>query len=317
MTLDRVERRSVLTPDQSAVLYVEWAISLSCVYHPEQGTYHGTSISFANQSDKTPPYPNPTSMGTKPFAVPIATPGIEYPILTDRELMFRLSLPRQPLIIWAYDAAGTPVVWLRSPRLGPGGLYLPRDAHTGPIVQANVVTATMGNAVSFGVQMEIKTWVPPCPDGSDRLILGHRWQMTHHQDEHYYLSRTINGEIYFHGGVKDQFGVRPDAVARQLFHPIPLGFQRFMGPVALSPDGLVLKYAFTDVDQKIVFDPGFSGATQIAISENVVYDVPFQGQEFLANAFAGLFTGGGGMTGGGLGLITGGLSGFTGVAGGK
>lgn len=310
VTIDRVERRSILTPDETEVLYVEWAISLSCVYHPEQGVYAGTSVTFPNPADKNPVYPNPTPLGIVPNPAPIEFPGVEYPILTDRELLLRLSVPRQPLLIWAYDLTGNPVVWLRSPRLAPGGnSYMPRDALSGPIVQANVVTAHLGNAVTFGVQMEIKTWVPPCPDGSDRLILAHRWQMAHTQDENYYLTRQTTGEIYFHGGVKDLFGVRVDAVTNQLLHPIPLGFRRFLGPVTLSPDGLVIRYSFADVDQKVVFDPGLSGATTMAISENVVYRTPFQGQEFLAaflkGALGGAFGAGGGAGGAALGAVGG------------
>ena len=288
LTLDRVERRTVLTPDQTSVLYTEWGISLSCVYHPQLGSVGGTSIGYVNAGDKNMFRPAPTPMGNAPVWAALNYPGPEYPIQTDKELHVRLSAPRKPLIIWAYDKDGTtPVVWLRSPRIGPDGVNpLPRDAFIGPIVQANVVTATLGSGVSFGVQMEIKTWLPPCPDGSDRLILAHRWQQGHGHDENYYLTRTTVGEIWFNGGVKDQFSLRSDVIARQLFHPIPLGFRRYLGPVTQSPDGLVVRYTFDDVDQKVVFDPGASGATTIAISENVNYRVPFQGLQELFAALA-------------------------------
>lgn len=283
VTFDRVERRSVMSPDQTTVLYTEWAISLSCVYHPSVGTYHGTSVTFANESDREGSSAPPTSLGRSPQEVELEFPGEEYPILSDRELLVRLAIPRKPLIIWAYDTEGNQVVWLESPRR-VNNTYLPRDAAHGPIVQANVVTATLGNGVSFGVQMEIKTWVPPCPEGSDRLILAHRWQTSHTQDENHYLTRAVSGELYFHGGLVDQFGIRPDAVARQLLHPIPLGFRRVVGPTTLSPDGLVLRYSFADVDQKVTFDPGQSGATLMAISEVINYRTPFQGQEIVGEA---------------------------------
>jgi hypothetical protein len=213
-----------------------------------------------------------------------------------------LSIPRRPLAIWAYDSDDTPLYWLVSPARKPGqNAFLPRDAYNGPLVQAQVVTAAFGEGNTFGVQLEIKTWVPPCPSGSDRLVLSHRWQMAHGHDANYYLARTITGEIWFHGGLKDEHKNRPDLVARQLFHPIPLGFKRTLGPITRSPDGLVVRYSFVDTDQKVVFDPGRSGATNIAISENVSYSAPFQGvEQLMADAREGL---GAAALGAGVGLL--------------
>lgn len=293
LTLDRVERRNVLTPDGADILYVEWGISCSAVYHPAVvGAYGGnagrqmggTSVTIS-PGLRNPPVRTPSPVGVDPLFPAISQPGPENALITDRELMARLSVPRRPLLIWAYDTDGTtPLYWLVSPLRKQGG-FLPRDAYNGPLVQAQVVTAAFGEGTAFGVQLEIKTWTPPCPSGSDRLILSHRWQMAHGHDANYYLARTITGEIWFHGGLKDEFANRPDLIARQLFHPIPLGFKRTLGPLTRSPDGLVVRYSFVDTDQKVVFDPGRSGATNIAISENVTYTAPFQGIEERMNAF--------------------------------
>jgi hypothetical protein len=282
LTIDRAERRSILTPDQTQVLYTEWALSLSCVYAPSQVAYNGadlggTSIEYGSPGDATRDESAViTPIGVDPSVVNFTMPGSVGPIYSDKELHLRLSVPRQPLIIWGYGTDGRTQVWLASPRPVGGGLFLPRDAFNGPIVQANVVTANLGGGNVFGVQLEVKTWVPPCPAGSDRAVLAHRWQMAHHRDENNYLTRTTTGELYFHGGLADAYSFNRGLIARQFFHPIPLGFRRYMGPVTLSPDGLVVRYGFSDVDQTIVFDAGGTGATTIAISENVQYTAPFQ-----------------------------------------
>lgn len=296
LTIDRGERRLIMTPDQTQVLYTEWALSLSCVYAPSLqvptsasalgAEVGGTSIEYGSPGDANRDSTAiVTALGTDPRPINFTMPGSYGPIYTDKELQLRLSVPRKPLVIWGYDTFGNAVVWLESPRR-QGNDYLPRDAMTGPLVQATVVTADIGGGNLFAVQMEIKTWVPPCPVGSDRPILAHRWQMTHDRDENNYLTRMTEGEVYFHGGLMDQYLLDAGAIAKLLFHPIPLGFRRQLGPMMKSPDGLVVRYAFSDTDTKVVFDPGATGATQMVITENFSHSMPFHGP--LLNAVRGL-----------------------------
>jgi hypothetical protein len=109
--------------------------------------------------------------------------------------------------------------------------------------------------------------------GSDRPILSHRWQMTQDRNEDDYLTRYINGEIHFNGAVLSRTGnqVRADWLLKQFFHPIPLGFRRYIGPAKRSPDGLVIQYAYADVDPQVTFDPLDSEATFMSVSENMIY----------------------------------------------
>jgi hypothetical protein len=283
--LQRVERRTITTPDETTVLYTEWDIQATGVLHPSVShqavatSIGGTSVTYANPSQNvlTRVSPAPTATGGNPNFPSITTPGTEGPLATDRELLPRLLVPRKTLVIWAYGGVGdTQQVWLQSPRPG-----LNQDARGGPIVQAIPVTSIQGQGVSMGVQLSIKTWVPPCPYGSDRLILAHRWQTTLEHDDDFFLTRRITGEMHFHAGVKEKFDIRPDWVYHQMFHPIPLGFRRTLGPVSRSPDGLVVRYSYIDTDQRVVFDPTNSGATRVEIVEHSGMVAPMQGVEDL------------------------------------
>lgn len=316
VTIDRVDRTSIWTPDQTELLYTEWSLLVSCVYHPPVATatsdmsrLGGTSVrasgfvgTLENPNSFVGPLENREAVvrqvkpwDTSPSAAndenvrltrqletmasrgktiggTLFTPGFgggEYAPVTDKHLHTLLSIPRRKLKI----TMGNPnsvgsVTWLESPRPG-----YTTDARNGPIVNALPVTAINGDGVSFGVQMNIVTWLPPCPQGSDRPILAHRWQMTHERDPDDYLTRHVTGEIHLNGAVLSRQGnqVRADFLIQQMFHPIPLGFRRYIGPVKRSPDGLVLSYAYADVDPSITFDPGNSEATQISVIENVIY----------------------------------------------
>jgi hypothetical protein len=179
-------------------------------------------------------------------------------------------MPRRPLKIWGYDPnTGQEIVWLQSPRPG-----LNSDAKNGPIIRATPVLGIQGVGMSLAYGLEITTYEPPCPEGYDRYILGHRWQMTHEWDEDYYITRNVTGQIWFHTGIMEANGFRPDNITRQLFHPIPLGFKRRLGPVRFSSDKTSLLYSYSDTDQKIVFAPGLSGATEIELVERVSYVSP-------------------------------------------
>lgn len=218
--------------------------------------------------------PIPLTSGANPNSPSsCALPSVDWagPMDTDRELELRLRAPRKKLIVWAYDKTGLPLVWIESPRRNA-----PSDARTGPVVlNSSVKAAPNGN--SFFVALDIRTWLSPAEDGSDRPILSHRWQMTHTEDEDHYLSREIKGEVVFDLGNIREARISPDVFRKQLFHPIPLGFKRNLGPVALSPDGSTLIYSYSDTDQKIVFDAASSGATRMTIQEYVQYTNPWRG----------------------------------------
>ncbi len=189
---------------------------------------------------------------------------------TDAELRLLLLRPRQPFILWAWDRqTGNPIRWLQSPRPG-----FTTDLANGPIPTQCSVVGVSGEPESTAIYFELQTLMSPCPTGSDRLILSHRWQMTHGHDDKHYLTRTIEGECVFNGAVMRATGIQPDWLRRQLLHPIPVGFERKPPDVTLSPDGLTMRYKVEDTDPTIIFDPGDSGATQVSIVEKVIYQRP-------------------------------------------
>lgn len=188
---------------------------------------------------------------------------------TDAELRARLWLPRQKFILWAYNKqTGKPIRWLESPRPG-----FTTDAANGPKPLSVDVVGVSGEPESVVVHFQIQTETSPCPTGSDRLVLSHRWQMSHTSDENNYVTRVIKGQIVFNGAVMRHQNVNPDFVRAQFIHPIPLGMERKVPEIIASPDGLTIRYTITDTEPKIVFDPGNSGATQIQIVEKLVQSV--------------------------------------------
>jgi len=164
----------------------------------------------------------------------------------------------------------------------PTFVYPPTDAANGPIPLRVDVVEAAGNGASMTVNFQISTCLVPVDPNSERLVLSHRWQVTHSQDEHHYLTRTITGEIIFNGGLYRQMDKVPSDFLSQLLHPIPLGFKRMVPHVVQSSDGLVIQYTVVDVDTTITFDPGNSGCTNINIVENLQY---LQPSVWLGNRF--------------------------------
>jgi len=197
--------------------------------------------------------------------------GWRGPIITDRELELFLRTPRQKLIVWAFDTDGTPLTWIESPR---GNLQ--SDAKLGPVVIGCHVRGGP-NSNSFFVNMDIRTWITPCEDASDRAILSHRWRMTHNEDENHYLTRQIDGTVVFNATLLVKANIPPDWFRKQFFHPIPLGFKRSLGPITLTEDGTTLKYSYSDTDTSVVFDASDTGATQMEIVEKISYLNPWRG----------------------------------------
>lgn len=285
--LQRMERVNVYTEDNADLLYVRWYLAAVCTLAPG-GLPKALSVTrLSTDTDKSlkgrddtiaqvrndPRAKNPTeeTLQTE-FDFPGQAPpnvwftGAE----SDAEIRYRLLKPRCPLRVWAWDGrTGKPIRWLESPR--PGFTV---DATVGPTPISCDVVAADGEPNSVAVLFQIRTDVTPCPVGSDRFVLSHRWETTHGHDENYYLTRQINGEIIFHAGVRDALGKNPDLVRNQFMHPVPLGMKRQPAMIAQSSDGLKISYTVLDVDQAITFSPGDSGATHIEIEEKMTVVMP-------------------------------------------
>ena len=214
---------------------------------------------------------NPPLMETDPLVIPPVPPRQQFAgPQTDAEIRWRLMVPRQPLILFAWDRqTGMPIQWLTSPRPG-----FPVDVCNGPKPISCDVVAVAGEPDSIGVHYQIQTWMLPCPEGSDRFILSHRWTMSHTHDEDNYLTRVVQGKIVFNGAYIAAFGVRPEWVLNQMIHPIPLGYRRHVPQVTQSSDGLVIDYTIEDTDPTIIFEPADSGAVGIDIVEDFAYTSP-------------------------------------------
>lgn len=283
LTLDRVERRSVYTPDGMDLLYIEWLIGAACVY--ARGGYPvATAVEDISDDTRRAAYGGArrgSVRGTDPHETiltqtenlhggPDQWDAGRIGVLTDLEIRGRLQTPRRPLVIRALDENGKYVEWLRAPR-GPDAV----DAANGPFPISVDVVSAQGNGDTLGVYFQVRTCLTPCPTGSDRLVLAHRWQMSHKQDENFYLTRVIQGEITFNGAVLAASGLHPDDVRNQFIHPIPLGFRRGVPDITQSSDGLTLSYTITDTDQTVTFDPADSGAAKMSIVEKVAYQSPW------------------------------------------
>lgn len=287
LNLDRVERVGVYTPDGVDLMYIKWTIGAACVFSSGGGPTATTATALSDQvvgemygrpqlprtargSDPPNESDNPVRQRKNDIRSLRASNGYNA-AMSDAELRQRLWTPRGKLKITAADADGNRVTWLESPRKG----YAVDVANGPKPLSVDVVEAT-GDGTTFGVYFQIETCVAPCGTYNERLVLSHRWHMTHGYDDDYYLTRSTKGEIVFNSAVVLRQGIRPDEVRSQFIHPIPLGFKRTGPVISASPDGLTIGYDIEDVDTTIVFDPGDTGATQMSIVEKVMYDSPWQ-----------------------------------------
>lgn len=285
LQIDRLDRENVYDPSGTDLMYVRWRISATCVYSPGGRYPVGTAVTSINPdtiavaTGKTVSPRNRGVRGQLPKNYSVQqeenttrTEVGRTALLTDVELRTRLSIPRAPLKIWAYDVDGKPVYLLICPKAG-----YPCDPINGPkpLGPPDIVDVT-GEGLTFGVHFQVECATLPNPDASDQLILSHRWQMIHEHDEDYYLTRVIDGEVVFNASLLQAFELNPDVFRSQLFHPIPLGFRREIPLVTLSPDGNTLKYRVVDTDTSITFDPADSGATRMQIAEHLEYTQPIR-----------------------------------------
>jgi len=301
------ERTAVYDPSGTDLLFVKWRIG--CVCTLGSGGYpHATAVNWPGKNNSMTNV-RPDLIGTTDKVARDGLRGsdpadyswdsIKQPhnvdpreprnpaFITDKELFYRLMTPRKHLKITAYNEDGTKFIWLESPRplptdikgssqrvgsdTNPAGHQpgTPTDADNGPKpIKCDVVQPT-GEAATFGVHFVIETATVPTPAASERLVLSHRWSVTHTHDEDYYLTRITIGEVRFNAAILHAGAQQPDWFRSQFFHPIPLGFRRNGPTVRMSDDGLSLQYEIHDTDPTVTFDPGDSGATQMQIAENV------------------------------------------------
>lgn len=295
--LTRFDRETVWTDDQTDLLTIRQTIGMTATYSPGGLPFLPSvttlsrdtqaAIGLSGETDPTAATLVATPRGTNPGTTRAILPA---PIMegdaglaflptrpedqktgpeTDAELRARLWLPRQRFILWAYSrASARPIKWLESPRPG-----FTTDAGNGPKPLSVDVVSASGEPNSVVVHFQIQTETSPCPTGSDRLVLSHRWQMSHTHDENNYLTRVVDGQIVFNGAVMRLQGIRPDFVRAQFIHPVPIGFERKVPLVVQSSDGLTIRYQIRDTDPKIIFDPSDSGATMIQIVEKMLQSV--------------------------------------------
>lgn len=293
----RYDREAIYTPDKTDLLTIRHTLGVSAVYAPGGDPRMPSVTALSEDTEKVLSGQDRTAEAVS-RRIRGYDPGQlarveEYPHMehntveseqiamsrlhsgpqTDAELRYRLMLPRQKLILWAYDRqTGKPIRWLESPRPG-----MATDAMNGPLPIGNPVVSAAGEPNSIGVYFEVQTDVLPCATGSDRAVLSHRWQMTHVGDENNYLTRVTHGEIIFNGEYVHTMGVVPDDFRNQFIHPIPVGFVRRVPEVTQSSDGLTLRYTILDTDPTVVFDAGDSGATMLEILEKITYNAPWAG----------------------------------------
>ncbi len=285
--LIKFQRRTVWDQSQTDLIGVKQILGFVCTYAPGGQPKLVSATRLSTRVDQSLRGDDPTAallaVGPRGFDPDYRTPALEDdtgrtipPELwlsgpqTDAELQQHLLIPRQRLILWAYDRQSNELIrWLESPRPN-----FPIDLDDGPLPICADVVSVAGEPDSVTVYFEISTTTSACPIGSDRLVLSHRWEMEHDHDENHYLTRVTKGTVTFNQAILEKFHFQPDALRNQLLPPIPVGFERKPPRVTLSTDGKVLTYEVRDVDPTITFDPGTSGATVVSIQEKVLYNVP-------------------------------------------
>ncbi len=222
----------------------------------------GGAASFVGKEVDAPDYDGPHAETVTDF-------GNQPAFVTDKVIAYRLGLPRKKLKVSAYHPNGKEYVWLESPR--PGMLT---DATNGPHVLCLNPGAPSGEGTSLTLNFQIETSIPPVDIEAERPILSHRWATEISHDENYYPTRTVKGVVVFNAAVLNNYPWNPDSFRNQLFHPIPLGYRRGLGPVLFDPSGIIMTYEFSDTLVECVFDPANTGATMMEIVEDVVYKSP-------------------------------------------
>lgn len=289
--LQRYERTAVYTPDGADLLYIKHTLGVTATYAPggmpimpSAAVISPDTAATLSGADATATVLKDTFRGAAPGATaiivnpPTMALGLSGERLcsgpeTDAELRNRLWQPRQRLTLWARERSSDNLIrWLESPR--PGFCL---DAANGPLPLGLDIVSVAGEPNAVGVYYTISTCLPPCATGSDRMVLSHRWQMSHTHDDDGFLTRVVDGDITFASSVLDLTGIDPNSVRNQFIHPIPLGFQRTVPLLALSQDGLVLKYQIKDTDPTCIFSPGDSHCTQISIKEDFLATIPYSG----------------------------------------
>lgn len=226
------------------------------------GGAQGAVKAFIGKKVDAPEYDGPKAESVRDF-------GDQPGFVTDKIIAYRLGLPRKHLKVSAYHWDGTEYVWLESPR--PGFLT---DSTNGPHVLCVNPGAPSGEGTSLTLNFQIETSIPPVDIEAERPILSHRWATEISHDDNYYPTRTVKGLVVFNAAVINNYPWNPDSFRNQLFHPIPLGYRRGLGPVLFDPSGMIMTYEFHDTLVNCVFDPANTGATMMEIVEDVYFKSP-------------------------------------------
>ena len=290
LELHSYSRNNVYTEDRADVLAVRHHLNMSVVVgaggHP-----HGMAHKRLSDNDaRLKPEPRRTGFRGHPKLTGQLDNTVAYGAsvdrnpwaeewvgATDRVLVPLLMTPRQKLKITAYrpkekdnDASAQEMTWLESPRLGQVV-----DVMNGPHPLGCTMTEPTGDAPGSAVlNFQIETHLPLAETDDARAIISHRWTSTLQHDDDFYATRVVSGEAVFDQGLLHLFNQNASDFLNQLYHPIPLGYQRGLPEVTLSSDGAQLRYTFTDTAVRCVFDAGQSGATQCWIDENWTYTSP-------------------------------------------
>ena len=114
----------------------------------------------------------------------------------------------------------------RSSRESTLDTAFPTDAENGPTPLRCDVMKIIGEGTTMVVYFAIETSIVPTEPINERLILSHRWEVTHQEGDNGYLTRVITGRVLANGGFLRWSNQNLDWFRNQFFHPIPLGFER-------------------------------------------------------------------------------------------
>jgi hypothetical protein len=254
---DGILRENVYDSAGIDVIYVRWLFDVVAVWNPDVVSYK----------------PGGSMSATAPKGVKTPTEEAASVIDSDRVLRWRLMQPRKKLLFQVDSNLdnGQRETLLESPQsaeLAGGGDEATVDCKGGPIPRECNVTRLVG-ASAMIVQYKVETYVDEAPayfslSERKRVIQSHLWTMSTQVDEQFFTTREVSGEAIMRTDGLELHEIKADALRRELFHPIPTGFQRRDIQVTANPDGSGVAYAYRDVECPSYFLAHGSGATQIS-----------------------------------------------------
>lgn len=215
-----------------------------------------------------------------PRATSYPTVG-ELPMVTDATIRSGLMQPRCPLF---FSEGNIPI--LNLPVNIPGGTI---DCDDGPTPLACHITR-IESAKTFMIRYVVRASVYECPQGSYiSPIASSRYTRSESLDSQYRSTMTVAGKAYFRSNVLAALQLNADAFRGYIIPQPMAGFARKLVQVAIAPNGIVMEFAATDVEQFIDLGNAYTEGTAASVGITEM-DIDYSTSTYTSSeiGFAGL-----------------------------